>query len=768
MTRIAKIERLMHPGVLRDFAWPADLPTFGRFNLIYGWNGSGKTTLSRVFRALEQGAVYSPGPVTLLIDGREVTEKDFEKATVPIRVFNRDFVDENVFQVTEGELPPIFVVGKESVEQQKEADRQKRVRTEKEARLQQARSTHNDSGYKLNQHCSDRAKVIKETLRVSGSGRYNNYDKTDYRSAAEKMGADGAATSHLLSDEQRGGLWAQHHATPKPRLQEATYRLPSLEDLVKQTSTLLEKTVVSSAIQTLKDDPALADWVHTGLGLHKEKGSATCLFCEQALPTDRLSSLEAHFNAEYEEFLRRIDEQIGHLKDADSAAAHAVFPDPAALYDDLRSDYESAKADLQSGITTVRKYLEELVRDLKRKKSEPFTALSLTEDVPALDTAAVERLNNTIRSHNTACDEFDSRVNTARERLALDMIAQKLDEFKSLRDATQAADKAIDQLEQEMEDLTKHIERIERKIRDHRQPAEELNDDLKRYLGHDELQLAIKDNGYSITRNGETAHSLSEGEMTAIAILYFLKSLEGRTFDRKNGVVVLDDPVSSLDANALYLAFGFIRYRTQDAGQLFVLTHNFAFFRLVRNWFYHQKGQNKSDVIQRPARFYMLDRVHGSSPRSTTLCALDRLLEEYESEYHYLFACVHRSANATSETGLEQNYWLPNVARRLLEMFLAFRRPRIAGELWQKLNDVAFDEEKKVRIARFVHTHSHGHTVGEPEHDPSLLGEARAVLADLLELIKSEDAQHYTAMVGLFSDPVAEVDSVCLPSPNLP
>lgn len=52
MTLITKINRLRHPGVLRDFTWPADLPSFGRYNLIYGWNGSGKTTLSNLFRAL--------------------------------------------------------------------------------------------------------------------------------------------------------------------------------------------------------------------------------------------------------------------------------------------------------------------------------------------------------------------------------------------------------------------------------------------------------------------------------------------------------------------------------------------------------------------------------------------------------------------------------------------------------------------------------------------------------------------------------------------
>jgi hypothetical protein len=73
------------------------------------------------------------------------------------------------------------------------------------------------------------------------------------------------------------------------------------------------------------------------------------------------------------------------------------------------------------------------------------------------------------------------------------------------------------------------------------------------------------------------------------------------------------------------------------------------------------------------------------------------------------------------------------------------------------MKDVEFDEAKKVRIVRFVHTHSHGDAIGEPEHDPSLLGEARLVLADLLEFLKSEDTEHFDAMVGLVKT-VGEVE----------
>src|SRR5690606_11552389 len=137
---IAKIPHLRHPGVIRDFTWPADLPTFGRFNLIYGWNGSGKTTVSRVFRCLEQQVRFAPGEVALQIGADQLSGSAFPTATVPIRVFNRDFVDETVFPTGGGDVPPILVVGKESVEKQKEADRAKTKRTDKERELTEART----------------------------------------------------------------------------------------------------------------------------------------------------------------------------------------------------------------------------------------------------------------------------------------------------------------------------------------------------------------------------------------------------------------------------------------------------------------------------------------------------------------------------------------------------------------------------------------------------------------------------------------------------
>lgn len=749
MSLITKIARLKHPGVLGDFTWPSDLHIFSRFNLIYGWNGSGKTILSRVFRALEQRDVYSPGEVTLCVDNRQVTGQDFPTTTVPVRVFNRDFVNETVFPVSGGDLPPIFVIGTESVEKQKEVERLKKELSVAKTELESRQLEKQAAERQLDKYCIDRASVIRDTLRSSGQNKYNNYDKSTFRERAQEMAKAGDKESHRLSESDRGKLLAQHRASPKPKLQPLRYQLPPLKALAETASELLSTTVVSAALQTLKDDPSLSAWVRQGLGLHQQRHVDQCLFCEQALPSGRLAALEAHFNAEYERFMQRLDSEIGELNAAAQTAAKLTLPNRAEFYDDLAAEYDAAEAALRGAIRLTIKFLGSLVQVLTDKKAKAFERIELKVSPPEVDSDAVNRLNEVIQKHNQACDDFQGRVSTARERLAADFVSAALDEYESLADSVLKLENAIKNAETETKRLNEEIAKLEREIVEHRQPAEELNADLCKYLGHSELRVEIKDTGYTITRNGIPAQSLSEGEMTAIALLYFLKSLKDRRFDLAKGIVVLDDPVSSLDANALYLAFGFIRERTEDAGQLFILTHNFSFFRQVRNWFHHLKGQKKRDVNLRPAQFYMLDQVHGSDPRCTTLRALDPLLEQYESEYHYLFACVYRAARNVDFAGLEENYALPNVARRVLESFLCYRYPSKSGDLWQKMREINYDGAKKTRILRFVHTYSHSDTIAEPEHDLSALAETKPVLNELLDFIKAEDNLHFEEMEKL-------------------
>ncbi|EQD57031.1 hypothetical protein B1A_11283, partial [mine drainage metagenome] len=157
-----------------------------------------------------------------------------------------------------------------------------------------------------------------------------------------------------------------------------------------------------------------------------------------------------------------------------------------------------------------------------------------------------------------------------------DEVLKALPEWQKKSKAVAAAGDQATSAHDSAARIKRQIDELEVQVRQHRRPAEELTREVAAYLGRDELRFEVEQNGYRITRGDHPATHLSDGERTAIAFLYFLKSLQDTDFDMATGIVVIDDPVSSLDANSLFSAFGFMKQRTATAGQLFVLTHNFA------------------------------------------------------------------------------------------------------------------------------------------------------------------------------------------------
>ena len=171
---------------------------------------------------------------------------------------------------------------------------------------------------------------------------------------------------------------------------------------------------------------------------------------------------------------------------------------------------------------------------LTDKKGRAFERLGFSTTIPAVDTGSVDLLNEVILKHNQACNDFQTRLTEARQRLETDSVAGTLDEFVELKEAVRASTDLVKRVDAEVRRLNEEIARLEREIVEYRQPAEELNEDLCRYLGHDELCLEIEETGYTIMRNRHPAQTLSKVEMTAIALLYFLKSLQDRRFDLDN------------------------------------------------------------------------------------------------------------------------------------------------------------------------------------------------------------------------------------------
>ena len=783
--KFTRLQKAKEYRIFRDFAWPASgLPDFGRFNVIYGWNGAGKTSLSNIFQHIQRKAPLTEGQVEIHVDQTRVSGVDFATAALPIvRTFNRDTVDRNIFETLNQQFPPVFFLGEDSVEKQKlieDLKKQQDTHVQAESRMNRRKA---DATTALDTCCAEEAKGIKNLLTVAGGGPFNNYNAANFKAEVQSL----ASTSPIperLTDEQRQQHLATKDGKAMERVAEPSVSFPDFASLTTRTQAILERSVVSSVISDLAENPAIAAWVNTGLGLHTgEHASGKCRFCDQPLPEQRTRQLEAHFNDEFKRFQADLDGLVGEItRDQDFAKALRI-PPKEALYANLRPQYEKATDTLSQQAATVRMSLEVLLRALKGKRNEPFKRFELAgfitsinpfgEPASGVETffqvvlagmatvgaimgkTAFDQLKGIIERHNQHTDSFDSEVKKARTALARHEVLKALPEWKKKSKAvTDARDQATTAREQAAK-LKTQISELEVQVRQHRRPAEELNQEVAAYLGRDELRFDVEQNGYRITRDGHPATHLSDSERTAIAFLYFLKSLKGIDFDLETGVVVIDDPVSSLDANSLFSAFGFMKQRTATAGQLFVLTHNFTFFRQVRNWYYNLPGQKKTDVTLRPARFYMLATEFVAGRRTARLDLLDPFLHQYESEYHYLFKRVHEEAHKPAVQGLEAYYAIPNIARRLLEAFLAFRVPDKPGELYQKLEGVQYDAAKKIRILRFLHTYSHFDQVAEPDHDLSALSETPAILQEVLALIRHCDPAHFKSMTDLISPPAA-------------
>lgn len=757
LTRIAKLKL----RVFRDFAWPKDLHPFARFNLIYGWNGSGKTTLAWLLSLVEKQTALTEGEVELEFNGAaKVTGSSFASATLAqVRVFNRDFVNATLSQ-TSG-IAPIYFLGKDSVEKQAQVGELKKELAAINTAVATAETKKKVAEKELDDFCVGKAKLIKELLTTANSPSYNNYDKRNFRRAVEALDAQRVTTA-MLADEEKARLRSQKDAQPKPNIDKVGAASIDLDALMREVDALVSRSVVAQTLEELTSNSRLAAWVQEGLVLHSgEHASDTCRFCLQPLQATRRAALEAHFNDAFARFQQDLAILLKKLESTKRALGALSLPDVSRFYEALAPDASASSHNVSEACTKVQTAIDALIARVAAKRDQPFapvtTAISVPGSMRSSLTDAVAEFNAVIEKHNQISVQFKASVEEACKKLEASYVAEAQAEFAQLSDAVKAATAALETIRKQHADVQAKIEALERDILEHRRAAEELTAELRAYLGRDELRFETKGTGYALTRNGEYVAHLSEGERTAIAFLYFLKSLQDKSFDLKNGIVVIDDPVSSLDDNALFSAFGYMKERTKEAGQLFIFTHSFSFFRLVKNWFHHLPGQRKRQIDDRPARFFLLrPRRHADGSRTSELGCLDPLLEEHESEYQYLFKRVYQEASRNDVVELEHHYGLPNVARRLLEAFLAFRFPEMSGKLYRRLERVSFDNAKKTRILRLLNTYSHAEAISDPGHDLSLLAETQPVLRDLLELMEAVDKEHYDGLIKAVTRSSAE------------
>ena len=365
-------------------------------------------------------------------------------------------------------------------------------------------------------------------------------------------------------------------------------------------------------------------------------------------------------------------------------------------------------------------------------------------------------INEAIAAHNQSIADFAKHKDAAETSIRRHFVIDCRDDF-----AKAAADlaKASDELKAETDGaivLRDKARDLRRRIRTHGPAASVINKLIAAYLGHGELTIDPVDEGYELQRHGRPITGVpSEGEKTAIAIAYFLSSIEADNRKLKDVIVVVDDPVSSLDTKALNFACSLVRTRLDKAAQVFVLTHNLQCMNEFRKaW----KGKAKPrEGVEPTATFLFIDVTiaEGQERRTSTIKEMSKLLREYDSEYHFLFSHVFRFVTRPDADD-DHGYMIPNLIRRVLDVFLAFKCPGGGGlpsQLEKLCKDYpSLDRERLTALERLTQVESHSDNVDDLlSFSTMTLEETREAANTLFVMMEEVDPKHLVRLKSLCS-----------------
>lgn len=755
---IVKITKLKNFGIFYDFTWGSELPDFKKFNLIYGWNRSGKTTLSRSFSACERkSTIFKHYPINGEFEIRtdyslNVKSYEVENCNLPIKVFNKDFIDDNIFFESSDPCNPIVYISEEDIESKKKLEV---LKNEKQPKLNK------------NLEVDKENKNAKENLRnnfLTSIGREianilfdKNYNKIKVEKRIEEIGVDNFVDK-ILSDEDEKKFRELSRIEAKQKQDYfleyqidflfGAKSITSFDDIFLSIKQLLEKKVISDTIERLKNDQDLNNWVKQGFDLHKVKNEKEkCLFCQKLLDNNFLNSLSKHYSEDYETLQGNITEFIVELK---KLRKESILIKNDDLYPDLKSDYRKEAKILNTIIDESNKWIDEVIKKLQEKFRNPLSIISLPIEPSNFKTNynnSVDELTKIIQKHNEKVDNHEEEVKTAKEKLELHLIAESVIEQdykkieKDLKDAETKELEAKEATDKNNDEIIK----LEQQTSNIGQAVEKINKHLKEFFGRDEIKLELDngENGYYIKRDGQFADNLSEGEKTAIAFSYFIVKVQEKDFKIKDGIIFIDDPISSFDSNFIYHCFSLIKNNFKNVGQLFISTHNFTLFNLIKDWFVNKK-KNKE-----VCGFYMIENFLENEKRKARIKLLEETLKNFKSEYHFLFSLLYKfSQNPNPEYA--DFYNIGNIARRFLEIFTNFKIPT-TGDLASKIDALEINNEKISEIEigkvyKLIQEFSHGsEPISTIEHiDKS---ESQEAIKILLEIVKVADPKHFELLL---------------------
>lgn len=760
---VKNIQSTQGLGIFADRTGRSPSLNLRKYNLIYGFNGSGKSTLSRLFLSLQMGELHGKLPVGCSF---EVVLDDGATHGYPtnptgledrLLVFNADYIEQNL-RWAAGVANPVFYIGADQADSAVELTKIEENIAKREVAKTLADTTKTAAEREFATFKRERAKLVASRLHRGG----RKYEAPALAKDFEAWKND--AGTLLTEDELRAFEDTRRMGEPMLRIEPVAFDGLSIANAYRYIIDICAQSLTSVALEEVRHYPDMLLWLKQGHEFHQANEIADCLYCGNPISSDRSTRLTAAFDNQVDQFVARLDKTAERL-DAVLASVSRIeeqVPSRDALVAELRERFQEARRAFVEEVRSAATHLSSLQEVLSAKRARPASPADISKlsaEAVVISTSetvvnAITSINELIIAHNGIVENFAKHKNDAeiaiRRHFLFDCRADFARHAKDLADATA---KVIEE-NNVLEGLKAAAVEMRQRIRAHGPAATAINKLVASYLGHAELTIHPVEYGYRLHRHGTPiSGEPSEGEKTAIAISYFLSSIESDNRKLSDVIVVVDDPVSSLDTKALNFACSLVRGRLDKASQVIVLTHNLQCMNEFR-----KAWKNKArpvDGKDPTATFLFIDVTmqNAGMRRSSAIVEMSKLLREYDSEYHFLFSHILRFIESTDIYD-EHGYMIPNVMRRVLDVFLAFKCPGSSGLTGQMAKLYAdypgLDRDKLTALERLAQVESHSDNLDDLLSFSSMtLEETRAAAGALIEMMDCVDGKHLAALKRL-------------------
>jgi wobble nucleotide-excising tRNase len=582
-----------------------------KVNFIYGANGSGKTTISNFLNDQEDARFP------------ECKIKWLSGDKLDTLIYNKEFRERNFGK---GVVDGVFTLGEATKEQIEEIEKIKKDNDSLKTEILKKR----DAIIKLEKQILGENEDFKEHLWRNSFKKHENEFREAFRGIAlqkepfmnECLKQFKENKSELLSKE----YLVKKANTLLGKIPPQLNRISNLsvdEYLLLENHSIWKKRIIgksdinlSKLIQRLN----ISDWVGQGKN-YLEEDSKTCPFCQkQTIDDDFKVQLESFFDKEYVDDLDVLKKVNFELKQSISIIIQSL------------KDIEKTENEVADSKLNLNRYrpllksielqfagINELIESKLKEPSRSIEILSLSD--------LLKDILNLIEDTNKQIDENNKIViNYQEERKKLIgeiwrfIIEEEETNLKAFSKKSAGLKKVLVDSKNDLKEkgiawkiLDSKIKELNKNVTSVQPTIDEINRLLKFYgfLNFEIVPLESDSNLYQILReDGNLAeHTLSEGEITFITFLYFMQLVKGglsKESVNNDRIVVIDDPISSLDSSVIFVISSLIKELIKkvktEVGkikQVILLTHNVYFHKEVSFEGARPKGQKPAFWILR-------------------------------------------------------------------------------------------------------------------------------------------------------------------------